>query len=194
MSRAAIIKSFEEAKQVLVNFLSDSNNIDQIENAGNIMVKCILSENKIFACGNGGSMSDAMHFAEELTGRFRGHRQSFPAIAISDPTHMSCTANDYGFDHVFSRYIEGLGKKGDVLLAISTSGNSRNVIEAAIKAKQIGMKVVSLTGKTGGKLKELSDVNIHVNHQGYSDRVQEIHIKAIHILIEYIELKVSEGK
>ncbi len=132
-------------------------------------------------------MCDAMHFAEELTGKFRNERNALPAIAISDPSHITCVGNDYGFDYIFSRYIEGVGKEGDALLAISTSGNSKNIINAAKKAKEKGIKVISLTGKVGGELSKLSDIEIRVPHLGYSDRIQEIHIKIIHIIILLIE-------
>ena len=132
-------------------------------------------------------MSDAMHFAEELTGRFRNNRKSIAAIAISDPSHITCTANDYGFEHIFSRYIEGVAKQGDVLLAISTSGNSENIVEAVKAAKEKQMKVVALTGKDGGKLADMVDIEIRAPFTIYADRAQEIHIKVIHILIKNIE-------
>ena len=132
-------------------------------------------------------MCDAMHFAEELTGRFREDRASLPAVSISDPSHISCVANDYGYEQVFSRYIEGMGRKGDVLLAISTSGNSPNIVAAVRKAVEIGMDVVVLTGKGGGKLANADGIVINVPHYGYADRIQEIHIKVIHILIQIIE-------
>jgi D-sedoheptulose 7-phosphate isomerase len=151
------------------------------------MSDAINNGGKIFSCGNGGSHCDAMHFAEELTGRYRENRKALPAIAISDPSHISCVSNDFGFDFVFSRYIEGLGNEGDVLLGISTSGNSKNVLRAAEMARQKKMKVVALTGKNGGELADLVDVEIRVPHMGYADRVQEIHIKVIHILIQLIE-------
>jgi D-sedoheptulose 7-phosphate isomerase len=151
------------------------------------MVACVASGNKIISCGNGGSMSDAMHFAEELTGRFRNNRKSIAAIAISDPSHITCTANDYGFEHIFSRYIEGVAKQGDVLLAISTSGNSENIVEAVKAAKEKQMKVVALTGKDGGKLADMVDLEIRAPFTIYADRAQEIHIKVIHILIKNIE-------
>jgi D-sedoheptulose 7-phosphate isomerase len=158
------------------------------------MANCILRGGKIISCGNGGSMSDAMHFAEELSGRFRNDRPSMAAIAISDPTHITCVANDYGFDYIFSRYVEGIGNKGDMLLAISTSGNSANIVNAAQAALDKGMTVGSLTGKSGGKLKGMSQVPLHVEHHRFSDRVQEVHIKIIHILIELIEQLVHEQK
>lgn len=183
----AIRKHFEDAQKVLNDFISDDNNIINIERAGNLMVDAIKKEGKIISCGNGGSMCDAMHFAEELTGRYRDDRPSIGAISISDPSHMSCVGNDYGYQFVFSRFIQGMGRKGDVLLAISTSGNSGNVIEAAKVAKEMGIFVVGLTGKDGGKLAPLCDVEIRAPWNGYADRVQEIHIKVIHSLIDFIE-------
>lgn len=136
-------------------------------------------------------MSDAMHFAEELSGRFRGDRRALPAIAISDPSHITCSANDFGYDKVFARFVEAIGSKGDVLVAISTSGNSANVMEACIAARQKGMKIVGLTGKNGGKLAGMCDVEIRVPFFGFADRVQEVHIKIIHSLIHYIEMKLG---
>ncbi|MFM9004070.1 MAG: SIS domain-containing protein, partial [Flavobacteriales bacterium] len=132
-------------------------------------------------------MCDAMHFAEELTGRYRENRKPIAAISISDPSHMSCVGNDYGFQFVFSRYVEAVGKKGDVLLAISTSGNSANVLEAARAAKAKGLHVIALTGKDGGALAACCDVEVRVPWMEYADRIQEVHIKVIHALIDYIE-------
>ncbi len=182
-----IRKSLQESLNVLKEFIDNESNIKAIEAAGQIMVSSLKAGGKIISFGNGGSMSDAMHFAEELTGRFRDDRPAISALSITDPTHISCVANDYGFDAVFSRFIQANGRKGDVVLAISTSGNSKNVILACEEAKKQGIKVVALTGKTGGKLASLADVEIRVSHSGYSDRIQEVHIKVIHILIEYIE-------
>lgn len=185
-----VIKELQEAQQTLSNFIADPNNIAAIEKAANAMADTVAAGGKILSCGNGGSMCDAMHFAEELTGRYRNDRKAIPAISISDVSHMSCVGNDYGYDHVFSRYIEALGNNGDVLLAISTSGNSSNVLKAAAAAKSKGMTVVGLTGKDGGKLAAFCDVEVRVPHQGYADRVQEIHIKVIHILILLIEKRI----
>ncbi len=190
MTREDILHSFEEAQQVLTRFMNDASNWDKIQSAGDLMAQAISEGGKVISCGNGGSMSDAMHFAEELTGRFRDNRPGMAAIAISDPTHITCVGNDYGFDYIFSRYVEAVGKTGDVLVAISTSGNSVNVLNAAKEARKKGMKVVALTGKTGGEMKDYCDVEIRVPHTGYSDRIQEIHIKVIHVLIQYIEGKV----
>jgi len=189
MTRDNIIQEFNEAQEVLTRFMSDASNYDKIIAAGDLFAEAIKNGGKAISCGNGGSMSDAMHFAEELTGRFRENRRGLAAIAISDPTHITCVGNDFGFDHIFSRYVEAVGQKGDVLLAISTSGNSPNVLNAAKEAKSKGMKVVALTGKSGGELANLADVELRAPHMGYSDRVQEIHIKIIHIMIQYIESK-----
>ena len=181
-----ISKHFEEARQVLEAFNTESNFL-KIEKAGLIMVESLKKGGKIISCGNGGSMCDAMHFAEELSGRYRGDRRALPAVSISDPSHISCVANDYGYEHVFERYVEAFAKKGDVLLAISTSGNSENVLKAIHKAKELGVLVVGLTGKDGGEMKALCDVEIRAPKTGFADRAQEIHIKVIHSLIDFIE-------
>lgn len=182
-----IKKNFLEAASVLNQFIDNEDNINRIEEAGKIMIASLKNSGKIISCGNGGSMCDAMHFAEELTGRFRNDRPSIAAISISDPSHLSCVGNDYGFEFVFSRFIEGMGQKGDVLLGISTSGNSLNVIRAAEVARKKGMKVIILSGKDGGKLKDMCDLEIRAPQSLYADRAQEIHIKVIHSLIQYIE-------
>jgi D-sedoheptulose 7-phosphate isomerase len=152
-----------------------------------MMHSALANGQKIMSCGNGGSMCDAMHFAEELSGRYRNNRPALAAVSISDPSHLSCVANDYGYDHVFARYIEGLGQKGDVLLGISTSGNSKNVILAVEAAKAKGMHTIVLTGKDGGQLAGLADLEIRAPHSAYADRAQEIHIKVIHAFILGIE-------
>ena len=182
-----IKNSFLEAQQVLEAFISDEKNLGQVKNAGDLLVDMFRQGGKVFSCGNGGSLCDAMHFAEELTGRFRHERAALPAIAIADPSHFACVSNDMSFDSVFSKYLEALGDRGDVLLAISTSGNSSNILQAIDTAHVKGMKVIGLTGKTGGEMKEKCDITIVVPWNKYSDRIQEIHIKIIHILIEYIE-------
>ena len=185
-----IQKEFIEAQEVLNTFIADENNFKLIAKAGDLIIESFSNKGKLISCGNGGSMCDAMHFAEELSGRFRGDRPSLPAMSISGPSYMSCVINDYGADAVFSRYVQGMGFKGDVLIAISTSGNSANVINAAKVAKEQGMIVVAFTGKTGGELANLADVEIRAPHSDYADRVQEIHIKVIHSLIHYIEQKL----
>ncbi|NPA37834.1 MAG: D-sedoheptulose 7-phosphate isomerase [Chlorobi bacterium] len=192
MGLESVLNSLLEAKNILDKFISDDSNTKQIVSAAGIMSESIKNGGKIISCGNGGSMSDAMHFAEELTGRFRDDRRALPAISISDPSHITCVGNDYGFDSVFSRFIEAMGNKGDVLLAISTSGNSANILNAAAEAKNKGMKVIALTGKSGGKLKEICDIEIRAPHSEYSDRIQEIHIKVIHILIQLVEEQTTQ--
>lgn len=184
-----IADHFSEAAEILQKFNNPTNH-SLIETAGKLMVTAIQNGGKIISCGNGGSMCDAMHFAEELTGRYRGDRKAIPALSISDPSHMSCVGNDYGFDYIFSRYIDAIGQKGDVLLAISTSGNSKNILEAINSAKEKGMYIVGLTGKTGGKMADLCDVEIRAPFSEYADRAQEIHIKVIHSLIDHIETNI----
>lgn len=183
-----IRSALKEAHQTLEEFLADEKALASIEAASALMIASIRAGGKIISCGNGGSMCDAMHFAEELSGRFRNNRKALPAISISDPSHITCVGNDYGFDFVFSRFIEAVGGKEDVLLAISTSGNSVNVIHAIEAAKAKGMKVVALTGKDGGKIAPLSDIEIRAPHSKFADRAQEIHIKVIHALIQSIEM------
>jgi D-sedoheptulose 7-phosphate isomerase len=182
-----IRKHFQDAAAVLAEFTSSDAAMQAVEAAGTLMAKSINNGGKVISCGNGGSMCDAMHFAEELTGRYRDDRKALPAVSISDPSHLSCVGNDYGYEFVFSRYVEALGREGDVLLAISTSGNSPNVIKAAEAAKAKKMHVVGLTGKDGGLLAPLCDVEVRVPWSGYADRIQEIHIKVIHALIDSIE-------
>lgn len=183
---------FIEAREILESFISDPENFINIEKAGEIIVNAIKSGGKVISCGNGGSMSDAMHFAEELSGRYRNDRPAYAAIAISDPGHLSCVANDYGYAFVFSRMVEAIGSEGDVLFAISTSGNSENILNAIEAARKKGMKVIGLTGKDGGKMAGLCDVEIRAPRSEYADRAQEIHIKVIHSLIDYIETTLSD--
>ncbi len=157
------------------------------------MIDCLRSGGSIYSCGNGGSMSDAMHFAEELTGRYRQDRLGLSAAAISDPGHISCVANDFGYEHIFSRYLEARARPGDCLLAISTSGSSKNVIRAANYARENSLKVVSLTGKNGSALGQIADIDIYTVDRQFADKVQELHIKIIHILIELIEREFFPG-
>ena len=176
-----------EARAVLDRFLANPAHVASIAAAAELMATSLQAGGKILTCGNGGSLCDAQHFAEELSGRYRETRRALAAIALTEASHMTCVANDFGFEFVFSRFVEALGRPGDVLLAISTSGNSPNILRAAEAARELGMTVVSLTGKDGGQLAALSDVEIRAPHTGYADRIQEIHIKAIHILILMIE-------
>ena len=176
-----------EARTVRARLLADPTQVASIAAAADVMAGCLKNGGKILTCGNGGSLCDAQHFAEELSGRYRQNRRALAAIALTEASHMTCVANDFGFEFVFSRFVEALGRPGDVLLAISTSGNSPNILRAAEAAKEAGMLVVSLTGKDGGQLAGISDVEIRAPHSGFADRIQEIHIKAIHILIFLIE-------
>jgi D-sedoheptulose 7-phosphate isomerase len=188
MNQTDYIKvQLQEAADVLSRFLNDDQTISSISEAITLMGNCLKDGGKIISCGNGGSMCDAMHFAEELSGRFRNDRVPLAALSISDPSHLSCVGNDYGYAEVFARYIGGLGNKGDVLLAISTSGNSENVIRAIEVAQKKGMKIVGLSGKDGGKMASMCDIEIRAPHSQYADRAQEIHIKVIHNLIGGIE-------
>jgi D-sedoheptulose 7-phosphate isomerase len=184
---------FREALSLLSSLIEDELFIGSVDSASDALSSTLRSGGKILCCGNGGSMSDAMHFAEELSGRFRNDRPAYAAIAISSPAHITCVANDYGFEKIFSRGVEALGKPGDILLAITTSGNSPNIIEAARSAKSQGMKVVALSGKDGGKLAQesLADYEIRVPWEGYSDRIQEVHIKCIHAIIDSIEISLA---
>ena len=184
-------ENFREAQTVLQQFIGEPKNIIAIEKAGKALVTAFKKGNKVMSCGNGGSMCDAMHFAEELSGRFRENRKALPAISISEASHITCVGNDYGFDKIFSRYVEALGKKGDVLLAISTSGNSANVINAIHAAKEKGITVIGLTGKDGGKMAKLCDIEIRAPYTKYADRAQEIHIKVIHSLIHFVEIHLK---
>ncbi|TEW45342.1 D-sedoheptulose 7-phosphate isomerase [Psychromonas algicola] len=193
MNLSLIKDELLEAQKVLSDFVSNQDNLQKIEEAASLLANAFKNEGKVLACGNGGSHCDAMHFAEELTGRYRENRPSYPAIAISDVSHISCVGNDYGFDYIFSRYLEGVGRKGDVLFCLSTSGNSVNILNAIKVAKEKGMKVIALTGKDGGKMAGLADVEVRVPHFGFADRIQEVHIKIIHILIYLIEKKMVQA-
>ncbi len=191
MYQDLIRSELTEAADVLQKFLSDDHNIAQIEAAAKLIADSFKQGGKVLSCGNGGSHCDAMHFAEELTGRYRENRPGYPGIAISDPSHLSCVSNDFGYDYVFSRYVEAVGAKGDVLFSLSTSGNSGNILKAIEAAKAKGMKTIALTGKDGGKMAGLADVEIRVPHFGYADRIQEVHIKIIHIIIQLIEKEMA---
>ena len=191
MYQELIKQELVTAQQALADFIADAENINAIERAATLIAASLRDGGKVMSCGNGGAHCDAMHFAEELTGRYREDRPGYAGIAISDPSHLSCVSNDYGYQYVFSRYLEAVGRPGDVMLGISTSGNSQNIITAIESAKAKGIKVVVLTGKDGGKMAGLADVEIRVPYFGYADRIQEIHIKVIHILIMLIEKELA---
>lgn len=187
MFKDLINKDLQEARNELERFLADPSALTSIEAAASLCTEALKAGGKIISCGNGGSLCDATHFAEELTGRYRGNRRSMPAIAINDPAYLTCTANDFCYEDVFARYVEGVGCCGDVLLCISTGGTSANVLKAAKAASAKGMKVLALTGPAGNPLEALSDVAVCAPAAPHSDRIQEIHIKVIHILIHAIE-------
>ncbi|WP_189464255.1 SIS domain-containing protein [Vreelandella hamiltonii] len=182
-----IVESLQEAQLGLTALLENAVALSSIEQAACLLVKTLKESGQVFSCGNGGSMCDAMHFAEELSGRYRLDRRALAASSISDVAHISCVGNDYGYEYIFSRYLEGHAKAGDCLLAISTSGASQNVIKAARYAKENGVNVIALCGKEGSPLERVSDVTICTPAGSYADRVQELHIKVIHILIEQVE-------
>ena len=177
---------FEESARLAQDILQDASFFEALSRGANLLTNCLKEGHKIMSCGNGGSMCDAMHFAEELSGRYRDDRDPIAAMSLSDASVMSCIGNDYGFDLVFARQIQALGNPGDVLLAISTSGQSANVLEAARAAKERGIHVLALTGKGGGALAPLADVEVRVPWSGYADRIQEMHIKCIHAWIDAI--------
>jgi len=179
--------SLTEAQQTVATFLQDEAALQNVVRAGELLIAALRQGKKAYSCGNGGSMCDAMHFAEELTGRFRKNRPGIAAMAISDPSYLSCVANDYGYEEVFSRFIESHGRSGDVLLAISTSGASVSVLNAAKRAVETGMVVIGLTGRPGTDLEKLSTICISSPGSPFADRAQELHIKIIHILIELVE-------
>ena len=193
MYQDLIRNELNEAAETLANILQDEANIHAIQRAAVLLADSFKAGGKVLSCGNGGSHCDAMHFAEELTGRYRENRPGYPAIAISDVSHLSCVSNDFGYEYVFSRYVESVGRAGDVLLGISTSGNSGNVIKAIEAARAQGMKVITLTGKDGGKMAGSADVEIRVPHFGYAARIQEIHIKVLHVLIMLIEKEMVKA-
>jgi len=183
--------ALQESADCLARLLADEATQRRIAEAGALLADTFAVGGRAYSCGNGGSMCDAMHFAEELTGRFRDNRAGYAAMAISDPGHLSCVGNDYGYEQVFARFIQAHGRAGDVLLAITTSGTSRNVVAAAQAAKERDVKVIALTGRAGTPVTELADVAIVTPGGKYADRVQELHIKVIHILIELVERRLA---
>jgi len=188
MKTTRLLTHLQEAHALLTKVLADEALLAQVALAGDILVDCLKSGGKILSAGNGGSHCDAMHFAEELSGRYRNNRPALGALAISDPSHITCVGNDYGFEFIFARQVEALGRPGDVFLGISTSGNSANILAAIKAARARDMRVIILTGKDGGKMHGMADAEIVVPHFGYADRIQEIHIKFIHALIDHVEI------
>ena len=192
MLKENIRNSYLTAFETVKAFVENEENIEKTEKISQELALAYKNGKKSLIAGNGGSNCDAMHFAEELTGRYRENRPGYPAIAISDVSHLSCVSNDFGYEYVFSRYVEAVGQKGDVLFGLSTSGNSKNILNAIEAAKDKGMKVIAMTGKDGGKMAGLADVEIRVPHFRYADRIQEIHIKVIHILMMLIEFEMAK--
>ncbi|QCI17647.1 D-sedoheptulose 7-phosphate isomerase [Buchnera aphidicola (Acyrthosiphon lactucae)] len=193
MYKKIIFSEFNNALKTLKKFLKDDNQIQKIQKSAILIAQSFKNGKKVISCGNGGSHCDALHFSEELTSVYRKKRAGYPAISISDSSYISAVGNDFGYDQVFSRFIESVGCSGDVLLAISTSGNSLNIIKAIEAAQKKKMKVVVLTGNDAGKIKKLSDIEICVPYYGFSDRIQEMHIKIIHILILIIEKEMQKN-
>ena len=189
----AMLDSFRRAYDLLGAFASDPQSTSFVETVSALLASRFRAGSKVLICGNGGSLADAVHFAEELTGRFRADRPPLPAIAIAEPGHITCTANDYGFDRVFSRGVEALGRDGDVLIALSTSGNSTNIGLAVEAARQRGLKTVALLGKGGGRLRGGCDHEIIVPGET-ADRIQEIHMLVLHVLVERVEVALGYAK
>jgi D-sedoheptulose 7-phosphate isomerase len=179
--------SLAESTAALAALTANRATLLQVDRAAQTLIASLEAGGRVYSCGNGGSLCDAMHFAEELTGRYRKNRRALAATAISDPSHLTCVANDYGYDHVFSRYIEAHGRAGDCLVALSTSGTSPSILNALKAARALGVKTIGLTGRAGSPLTEIADVAICTPGGQFADRVQELHIKLLHILIELIE-------
>ena len=192
MEKANVLAALNDARDALDALISNEKTIEAVVAAAGLMADAVEGDGKVMSCGNGGSLCDAMHFAEEMTGRYRSNRRPYAALAISDASHMACVGNDYGYEEVFSRYVEAHCRKGDVLLAITTSGTSRNIVKAAEVARRKGVKVVALTGRDETPITELADVSIVTPAGRWADRVQELHIKCIHILIELIERRLDK--
>jgi len=186
-----LLESLQEAHEALQEFMTNEENMQAIINGAAMISNALQKGNKVICCGNGGSLCDATHFAEELTGKFRDERVPLPAISINDAAHITCVGNDYSFSEIFSRHIDAIGQKGDILLAISTSGNSENVLKACESARKREMYIIGLTSDSANSLRTQSDVAICAPRKRYSDRIQEIHIKVIHIMIQLIEYKRS---
>lgn len=187
MKHEIILHSLDQARRALDDFLAAPATVPTMEAMVDAMKTALAGGGKIMSCGNGGSLCDATHFAEELTGRFRENRRPLAAMAINDPAYMTCVGNDFSFGDIFTRWVEAFGKAGDVLLAISTSGNSSNIVQAAEKAQELGMKVIALTAEGDTAISRVADITLRAPRTPHSDRIQEIHIKVIHIVIEALE-------
>lgn len=188
-SLTPIVRALEESRRVLDAFIADPSTAETLDRMAAALADCFAAGGKALSCGNGGSACDALHFAEEFTGRFKKDRKALPVIPLLDGANLTCVANDYGFESIFSRGVEAYGRPGDVLLAISTSGNSRNVIRAVEAARAAGMVVMLLLGKDGGELKGAGDHELLVESPD-TERIQEVHMIALHILIESVERRL----
>lgn len=181
-----LVSSIEDSVRA-IQFLQSSYSVDFMLAAAKMIADSFNSGNKVIIAGNGGSLCDASHFAEELTGFFRGHRRALPAIALSEPGHITCTANDLSFDWVFARGVEAYGNPQDIFIGLTTSGNSPNIIKAIEVAKARGLHTIAFLGKGGGKLKGAADLELSVDGFKTSDRIQEAHMAAMHLIIEIVE-------
>lgn len=179
----------KEALQV-IGQLQEAETKSFIEKSAEVLARIYTKGNKVIIAGNGGSLCDAMHFAEELTGQFRKKRKALPAIALACPGHITCAANDFGFDEIFARGVEAYGQEGDLFVGLTTSGNSPNIVKAFERAKELGLESIAFLGKDGGKLKGFADLEFIVRDVKTSDRIQELHMTIIHILIEALEHKL----
>ncbi len=182
----ALKQSYLDAQALLIQFCQDDANFSKTVEIAEAVAASFRAGNQLLTCGNGGSLCDAMHLAEELTGRYRKNRPALPAIALSDPAYLTCVGNDFGFEEIFSRGVEAFGKPGDWLFCLSTSGNSKNIIRAVEVAQQKGLKTVALLGKDGGHLKGKCDFEFIIEEKT-SDRIQEVHMLILHVVIEGIE-------
>lgn len=181
-----ILESIQESVNAVAQLLEERN-VHFIETMADKIAACFRSDHKVIIAGNGGSLCDAAHFAEELTGFFRGKRPALPAIALSEPGHITCVGNDIGFEWVFARGLEAYGRPGDIFIGLTTSGNSPSIVRAIEAAKQIGLYTIAFLGKGGGKLKGVADLELIIEVFETSDRIQEAHMAAIHIVIEMVE-------
>ncbi len=184
------VGAFEEAARVLAEFRADTGVLAVLERLAEVQEQVFRSGGKTLVAGNGGSLADAMHYAEEWTGRFRSDRAPYPALALADPTHLTCVANDYGYDQVFARAVRAFGREGDLLLLLSTSGQSPNLLRAAEAGRERGMVVAGLLGRGGGELAPLCDLVV-LAPGTTSDRIQELHMLALHALIEVVEARLA---
>ena len=190
--RRVFERAFSDAARALAEFRGSEACLEALEAAGQLVVDVLKGGGRVLACGNGGSLADAMHFAEEWTGRFRNDRKPYAVMALAEPTHLTCVANDYGFEYVFSRQVEAFGRPGDALFVLSTTGNSPSIVKAAEAARSVGMTVVGFFGRGGGAALELCDIALLAPGET-SDRIQELHMLALHALIEAAEAALGHG-